>query len=206
MTTPVFPFDHVIDITQPLDENTILFPGDPPFRREQLMLLDRGEPANMAAVSFCLHSGTHLDAPYHILNDGARLHELDPRRFFGPVLVLAATGEAVTVSDLEGRGIAAGMSVICRTKRSDGSFAFMTAAAAEYLSSLEVNIVGTDALSPDPYDDFTLPVHRILLSRGQLILENCRLDDVEPGFYTLVVAPLPITGGDGSPVRAFLLS
>jgi arylformamidase len=205
MNSPAFPYSTLIDITHPLDEQTTLFSGDPPFTREHLMRLENGDPANMLAVSFCLHSGTHLDAPYHILNDGKRLHEIEPRRFVGPALVLPCSNRTVTVADLEGKGIEAGMSVLLKTNQGDGSFAFLSTEAAEYVVSLGVNIVGTDALSPEPYDDMTLPVHHILLSREVLILENCNLSAVEAGFYTLIVAPLFITDGDGSPVRAFLL-
>jgi arylformamidase len=198
-------FTNVIDITHPLDETTPVYPGDPPFKREQLLSIANGEIANMASVSFCLHTGTHLDAPYHVLPDGQRLHEIDPRRFISPALVLSGDTKIIEAAGLEDKGISSGMSVLFKTKRPDGSHAFFSLAAADYLASLCVNLVGTDALSPEPYDATTLPVHHILLSHDVLIVENLNLDNVAPGFYTLVVAPLFITNGDGSPVRALLL-
>ncbi len=203
--TPANAFTEVIDITNPLDERTTVYPGDPPFQREQILSLANGDIANMASVSFCLHTGTHIDAPYHVLPEGKRLHEIDARRFISPALVLLCETNVIDVAALKGRGISGGMSVLFKTKKSDGTPVFFTTDAADFLASLRVNIVGTDALSPDPYDSAALPVHHILLSHDVLIVENLRLDHVTPGAYTLVVAPLFITDGDGSPVRALLL-
>jgi arylformamidase len=198
-------FREFFDITHRLDERTPVFAGDAPFKRELVMRIADGDPANLAAVTFSLHTGTHMDAPYHVLSGARRLHEIDPRRFISKALVVACENDSVEITDFERENISEGMSVLCKTKHRDGTIAFFSPSAAEYLASLRINCIGVDALSPDPYEDMTLPVHRILFSQDIFIVENLKLDGIEPGCYTLIVTPLFITDGDGSPVRALLL-
>ena len=81
----------------------------------------------------------------------------------------------------------------------------MSPLAALRLAERGAMLVGTDATSIDPEDAEDLPVHRMLLSRGIMLLEGLSLAHVEPGDYRLVALPLRFRDLDASPVRAVLI-
>ena len=127
-------------------------------------------------------------------------------------MVMEAEGSRlITAAQCSGIGLHAGDAVLFKANASrpadaePNDFMAISVDAAEYLVSKGVNLVGIDALSIEHYHDPVFPVHRQLLGNGVLILEGLRLSAVPPGRYTLIVAPLLITDGDGAPARAFLL-
>jgi arylformamidase len=109
--------------------------------------------------------------------------------------------------------LAPGIAVLFRTRnapllaasRFTSDFCALARDAAELLVKARVGIVGIDYLSIERDDDPAFPVHSLLLSNDVLIAENLDLLPVAPGWYTLLLAPLRIEGGDGAPARAFLL-
>jgi arylformamidase len=76
--------------------------------------------------------------------------------------------------------------------------------AVPYLKKQGIRLIGLDVPSVDPIDSKTLPAHHALWEAGIHILEGAVLDNVEEGMYELIALPLPILGGDGSPVRAVI--
>jgi len=83
-------------------------------------------------------------------------------------------------------------------------FIGLSADAASYLVDLGVQVVGVDYLSVAPFRD-PVPIHKILLETGVLIIEGLDLSQVEPGEYTLLCLPLKIKGSDGAPARVMLM-
>ncbi|MDQ2653912.1 MAG: cyclase family protein, partial [Chloroflexota bacterium] len=77
------------DLTQPLDENTPRFPGDPAFRREPI---PGQAPWRVSQLTMSSHSGTHMDAPLHHIEDGASIDHIPLSRLTGVALVVDATG------------------------------------------------------------------------------------------------------------------
>ena len=89
----------IYDITQPLFA-CVVFPGDPAPQKQTLMEVDKGDVCNLTAFSMCAHNGTHVDAPYHFLNDGKKLDELPLETWIGEVFVADHEGD-VTKEDAE---------------------------------------------------------------------------------------------------------
>jgi len=147
------------------------------------------------------HLGTHVDAPAHVLRDGAAVGALSLHPFIGParVVVLPGNGE-VGPGSLPTRAIGEPR-VLFRTLGK----AFLSPLAAVRLAERGAILIGTDAASIDPEDAEDLPVHRALLSRRVALLEGLRLAHVEPGDYGLVAVPLAFETLDASPVRAVLI-
>jgi arylformamidase len=188
-----------------------VWPGDAPCCLAWTDHLAQGG-ANVAALGCSVHTGTHADGPYHVLDDGARIGDVPLDAFVGPAHVL----DASAVREIGAEWLAAHLPGTCerlllRTGAWDDPAAFpgawpaLTAAAAHLLVRRGVRLVGTDAPSPDAMDAHELPVHRILLGAGVAILENLLLDAIAPGGYELIALPLRLAEADASPVRAVLV-
>lgn len=147
------------------------------------------------------HVGTHVDAPSHVLPEGAAIGSLPLEAFVGPARVVALPGKGEIGPDaLPPRCLG-----IRRLLLQTAGQAFLSPLAALRLAERGAILVGTDALSVDPEDAADLPVHRTLLSRGVAVLENLDLSKVAPGDYRLIALPLFFRELDASPVRAILI-
>lgn len=147
------------------------------------------------------HLGTHADAPSHVLADGEPIGSSRLEAFLGPARVVDLPGRGEVGPDsLPSRSVGV-RRVLFRTR----GLAFLAPLAALRLAERGTILVGTDAMSVDPADAEDLPVHRTLLSRGVMLLENLNLEGIEPGDYGLVAVPLAFRDLDASPVRAVLI-
>jgi arylformamidase len=203
---------RIIDVSQPVGEGTAVWPGDQVCEVRWTMRRDDGASVNVAALTLSAHTGTHVDGPYHVDDDGERPEALPLEAFIGPAVVIDARGHDMLGSDaLDGVDIAADTRVLFRTRERfvpgefPTTFAAISPALAEELGRRRSPLVGTDAPSVDPFDSKTLEAHRILGRNRVAILENLVLDDVPPGKYTLVALPLRLREADSSPVRAVLI-
>ncbi|MBE3574259.1 MAG: cyclase family protein [Firmicutes bacterium] len=159
------------------------------------------------------HTGTHVDAPLHMMPGGSSIDQLSGPQLVGPgrVLDLTAVQDHIGRTDLEpyARVIQPGEFVLLKTANSPGPpfdphFVFLAEDGAAFLAGLGVRGVGIDALGIER-DQPGHPTHRILFQHGVTILEGLRLRHVPAGSYLLVAAPLLVAGGDAAPARVFLL-
>ncbi len=174
-------------------------------------------PANVSRMSGGMHTGTHLDAPLHFVEDGRGVEELDLRTLIGTAQVVEIYGrDAITDADLERAGLAAGVErVLFKTNNTrrgllhDPTFhrdyVGVAPSAARWLVAQGVLLVGIDYLSVGSYD-VNVETHRILLGAGVVIVEGLVLTDVPAGTYTLAALPPKVQGAEGSPCRAVLLA
>jgi arylformamidase len=201
------------DLTQPLNEHTPHFPGDPPFRREPIAGM---EPWQISRLSMSSHSGTHLDAPLHRIENGAEIDALPLSRLVGTALVVDATGLAenacIPVQVLEAfadRTWPGWIALIHtgwdRHWQDERYFRhpYLSVELAQRLVETGCGLVAIDALSVDSTADGGDAAHKILLGNDVLIAENLRgLDALAMGErYGVACLPLPMSGADGSPAR-----
>jgi kynurenine formamidase len=94
---------RVIDLSHRVDEDTQVYPGDPAVRLEPATTI-AADGVNVLNVHIGSHSGTHVDAPYHFVENGERIDTMDVRLFFGRAVVMDVRGkgprERITVEDL----------------------------------------------------------------------------------------------------------
>lgn len=162
-------------------------------------------------ISLDAHTGTHLDAPLHMLENGATIETIPLESLVGPARVLDFTHveDGITRADLEPCCIQAGEWLLFKTRNSfselfDFEFVYLKADGAQYLKEIGVKGVGTDALGIErAQPDYA--THRTLMGSDILILEGLRLKDVPAGNYYFVLAPLKLEGIEAAPARAFLL-
>ena len=201
----------LLDISQPVTPRTAGFPGDEPFSCGWTATLAAGAGVNVAWVKTSTHVGTHVDAPYHYDERGARVGAFDPEVFVGACVVDDAVGRAQldvdAVRGIELRGVPR---VLFKTRdRSDAErfhhdFPVPTEALVAHLAAAHVRLVGLDAPSFDRADSKGLPIHHALGRAGIANVENLVLDGVSPGRYELLAAPVRWVDLDAAPIRALL--
>ena len=182
------------DITQELLSCKV-FPEDPKPEKQTLRDMEKGDFYNLTAFSMCAHNGTHVDAPRHFLKNGKTIDQLPPETFVGDCYVAHHQGD-VTAEDARKlletgakRILIAGPATV--TEEAAGVFA-------------GILLIGNESQTVGP-EEAPVPVHKILLSAGTVLLEGVVLRDVPEGWYLLSAAPLNIAGADGAPCRAWLM-
>jgi arylformamidase len=202
------------DITYPLKPGIATWPGDPAMQLQPLLKLKCGDDVNTSLITLGSHTGTHVDAPAHVLPDGQATEFLPLEALLGPASVVDCRAcSQVSAADLQLLLPAGCRRLLIKTlvglaDQPDTIFPYspLTCDAANWLIDQQVLLVGLSSPSVDAYDSADLPVHRILLQAGIVIVERLALEDVPSGLYQLFCLPLPLIGADGAPVRAILVA
>ncbi|ENQ3105169.1 Kynurenine formamidase [Bacillus sp. 491mf] len=200
-----------IDISQPLNNDIATWPGDTPFSYEVSWTKEQSGSVNVGKISMSIHTGTHIDAPFHFDNDGKKVSDLDINVYVGPARIIDVTGhESIGAKELEKYDLKGVSRLLLRTLSKINSHVFpevipyLRADIVPYLHEKGVRLIGVDVPSVDPLDDKELAAHHELFKHGIHILENVVLENVQDGDYELIALPLSLTDADGSPVRAVL--
>lgn len=208
---------RIIDISLTITSDMLLWPTHSPPEFRQIESIVRGDNFNLTHCSLVVHTGTHVDAPYHCYSNGKGVEEVPLSALVGKAFVADFTrvSEFISVKDLqEIKEIDAIEILLCKTKNSqfrlmqkefDKSYVYVSAEAAKYLKKTSVRTLGVDYLSVERYGAIECPTHRILLNNGIVIIEGLNLRTVEPGFYRFYCLPLKFKGLDGAPARAVLI-
>ncbi len=203
----------IIDVSVPLSPELPTFPGDPPLRIEPTHRIADGEDYNLTQLTLGTHAGTHVDAPFHFLADGATVDALPLEILMGKARVVDLGGlDLVDRTDLEALDLREDLRVLLKTRNSgqlrqqafQEDHVYLTPDAAVYLSQVGIKLVGFDYLSIEKFGSRDYAAHKALLGAGVVIVEGLDLSDVEPGEYDMTCLPLRIAGGDGSPARVVL--
>ena len=210
---------HVIDLTYPLAPDMPVYPGSPEPEIRTLASFGR-DGFRERLLTLCSHTGTHVDAPSHLLAQGKTLDQFPIDHFMGTGLCIDASeksGGSIPWSFLQPHEedlavcdfllLRTGWGQHWRTPRYFRDYPVLTVAAARRLAQLNLKGFGVDAISVDPADTTDYPVHRTLLQNDLLIIENlARLDRLPKGrFGRLVCLPLHLTDADGAPARVAAL-
>lgn len=207
-------YKRIMDISRSIYPGMVKWPGDQGFEVNRECTLEKGNVCNLSSVRMSVHTGTHVDAPFHFIAGGTTVAELDLSRFIGVARVFEINVQlCITGSDIEQLPIKENDIVLFKTSNSlipyDGEFhkdyVYMDVSAAKYLIDKRIKAVGVDYLSIDGFYTEDYAVHKLLLSKGVGIIEGLMLKDVAEGSYFLSCLPLKLEGADGSPVRAVLL-
>lgn len=207
----------IFDISLTISPNLPVWPGDPAIELEQIESMDRGAHANVSRLSAGVHTGTHVDAPHHFLNDGRTVDQLPLDVLTGPCYVVQLPDgvEALTSEALDGISLPDGVKrILFGTSNSriwsrgetrfQEDFVAVTKDGAEWLVEHGIQLVGVDYLSVAPYGE-SVPTHRVLLLAGVVVVEGLDLSVVPRGFYDLYCLPLKLLGADGAPARVVLV-
>ncbi len=205
------------DITLTISPDLVVWPGDPAVELARVQKIEEGASSNLSRINMGVHTGTHVDAPLHFLENGGTVENLDLKMLIGRAYVLHVddkvdliTPELLEKSDIPPRT----RRVLFRTRNSQlwakghkkfqEDFVSISPEAAEYLINKGVKLVGVDYLSVAPFGD-SVPTHETFLKAEVVIVEGLDLSAVSQGRYTLYCLPLKLADSEGAPARAVLV-
>jgi arylformamidase len=207
----------IYDISVEINPELPVWPGDHKLKLTRSQKLEAGDNANVSQMELGLHTGTHVDAPFHFLEQGVTLDKIALERLVGPVTVLEVPQEASILSGDVLAQLPADLiaeRVLFKTRNSSywsehphrfhKDFVAFDQSGADFMVEKGVRLVGIDYLSIAPFRQGKA-THEILLGAGVVILEGLDLSGVSQGEYQLYCLPLKIGGVEGAPVRAILV-
>jgi len=207
----------VIDLAHTMNEAIPVYPGTPrPMIRDATTIESGGFAEKLISIS--THTGTHIDAPAHIIPGSLTIDLIPVTRFLGPATVIGVEPRdahihkdvllpyAGVIRESEFVLLHTGWSKHWGTEEYFADFPVLSDDAALWLASFQLKGIGIDAISVDPVDALDLRNHKRMLSRGTLIIENLtNLESLPAKGFLFVCMPWKLQGGDGSPVRAYAM-
>ena len=200
-----------IDITMPIRNNMVHWPGDTDIVVKRINSIKDGNECNLTNISFSAHTSTHMDAPLHFIYNAGDISTLPFDAVIGRAKVIEIKdNKTIKPEELKLCNIEENDRLLFKTCNSliDWSmkdfisdYVFLSTEAAEYLVEKKVKTIGIDYLSIAGLNN-TDEVHKILLSSEIWIIEGLVLNEVTEGLYDLICLPINIAGSDGAPARA----
>lgn len=181
-----------------------VFSGDSCPERNVLQTIETGSICNLTALSMCAHNGTHVDAPYHFLQNGKTIDQLDLNKLVGYCYVAKASGAVTEAVAKEIMEKAKAKDAEAAKRILIAGDAYVTLEAAKVFHAENVDLVGNESQTVGPLDG-PAQVHYELLGAEVVLLEGIRLEGIEEGVYLLNAAPLNLGQADGAPCRAILI-
>jgi arylformamidase len=208
----------ILDLTREVRNETRVFPGSPLPKFITWTKMDVHN-YDSEVIFMSTHTGTHMDAPSHFASNASSIDKISVNRFISNAILIKikkGSNQLITTSELESSDIRImdGDSIVFSTSwenEVDKDYFFsdspgLSEDAAKYLINKKVNAVCIDSPSIDRGSDNNFPVHKILLSREILVVENlCNLNKLKTQYFTLVMTPLKLSGASGSPIRAIAI-
>lgn len=203
---------RIHDITMELSHGMPVYKGKEENRPVlKTVKSHEADGVNESRIDMNLHTGTHIDAPLHMIKGGGTIETIDPHRFVTKCRVLDLTNVQgkISADNLIEKDIRPGDFVLLKTQNSfldilEGDFIYLDHSGAKYLRDIGVSGVGIDSLGIEraQHDHCT---HITLMEAGIVIIEGLRLAGVSEGEYFLSAAPLKIAGAEAAPARAVLI-
>lgn len=207
----------VIDLTQMISNDMPVFPGTAPARLEAANTIEK-DHFRETMFHITSHTGTHMDAPSHLFEEGTMLDELRAEQFVGKALVIDCrdlkAGDIIGMERVEAVGELAdqadfllfntGWDVNWDKADYFGDYPVVSMEICQYALESGKKGLGFDTIGIDPVSDMLLPRHRKLLgNRDIVIIENLtNLDKIGGGLFTFAALPLKYKDADGAPTRA----
>jgi arylformamidase len=208
----------IFDITLTITPDLPVWPGDLKVELARVKKMEEGSHDNLSQMRMGVHTGTHVDAPYHFVADGKKIDQVDLKQLIGPVQVVQIPDDVtlITAEVLKKAQIDTNIHrILFKTRNShcwlkenkvfEKDFVGISEDAARFLVDLKMIFVGLDYLSVAPFRN-SVPTHVTLLGAGMVLLEGADLSRVDPGRYTLYCLPLKLGATEGAPARVVLIS
>jgi kynurenine formamidase len=211
---------RVVDLSLAIDADTQVYPGDPHVRFAAAATIDK-DGFNLLSVEMGSQSGTNCDAPYHFLDGGARIDELDLSLFAGRGVIIDVRGKlprtSIQAADVQPYLDKVGPGTIVvfhtgwpayygTTEYFDHPFVGVDACRALLERGVKTFCLDTLNIDETPDDDHPgvgFPVHRFIAQVGGVVVENLTaLEQVDFTEPLITVFPLRLTGADGAPTHA----
>ncbi|MDA8195012.1 MAG: cyclase family protein [Thermaerobacter sp.] len=206
----------LVDLSVPWGPDVQPLDGHPRIRFEPVTTHEREGRSN-TRVEFSIHTGTHIDAPFHFFPEGKTIDQIPLAVFIGPAIAVDVTRfgsprQAITLDNLFAAGIAdvalSGIRLLLRTDWATQHWnqpdlytknPYLAQDAAQWLANQGIAALGLDFAVDS---EFPYPNHYVFLGKEILLMENLiNLDRLGSRPFTLMALPLRVVGGDGGPAR-----
>jgi arylformamidase len=177
-----------------------------------------GAPSNVTRWLIGSHTGTHIDAPRHFIEDGATVEQLPLEMFVGRTRVMDLThigDRTITAEDIQSKGLDGVTRVLFRTTNSDKritkkefskDWVGVAPCAAQLLVDAGVQLVGIDYVTVEaPEHSVEWPTHHILCGNNVIILEGAKVGEIPDGEYFMCCLPMRLKGSEGAATRTILI-
>lgn len=205
----------LFDLTHPISPGMPVYPGtEPPVfitgcSIDEIGFLEK-------KITLYSHTGTHIDAPAHLLKGHNTLDMLAIEHFYGPAFLLNFadfTAKSIEIKELEPYRekiqaaefllLYTGWSRYWGSEKYFADYPVLSLEAAHWLSSFNLKGFGLDTISADTVDSQEYPVHKALLQKNIIIIENlANMVELPCRDFDFSCFPLSFADADGSPVRA----
>ena len=202
----------VIDLSHPIDNQTPLYPGTPP---NQIKTIATFATDGFRESQWLLsaHTATHIDTPSHILEHGFTLDAYEPGQFIGKGKVIPFNEEQLkrfigseNADSTDFLLLHSGWDERWGNDDYFNNYPLLPENLAGQIAKLDLKGIGIDAPSFDAPDSANLPIHRLILGEGLILIENLHnLRAILNQSFTFIALPLRISAGEASPVRAVAL-
>ncbi|MBQ7810730.1 MAG: cyclase family protein [Clostridia bacterium] len=176
-----------------------VYEGDPKPTLEYIKSVENGDDYNLSVLSTCMHTGTHVDSPFHYDSDGCKIEEMKLSVFYGKCTVVTIKG-ILTGKDMER------LLPYCKRRlllHGDGE-AFLSYSAAVVIADSDICLIGTDGISVSTgFDEYR--THMEFARANVAVLEGLNLAGIRDGEYTLCAFPVKVSGAEAAPCRAVLM-
>jgi kynurenine formamidase len=206
----------IVDLSHTIVTGMAQYPGDDPPPRLERKMTHAHDGVLSSAMTMGCHVGTHIDTPYHFLDDQPGLEALAVDRFCGRARVVEAIVNddpgALGLDILEHVDLERLDFLILRTgwERHWGTefyyarWPFLSPEFARTLTTAKLKGIGLDSPSVDAFDEHA--VHDLLAAAGMINVENlANLHALPTGSFQFMALPLKLAGTEASPVRAVAL-
>ncbi|MBH0156050.1 MULTISPECIES: cyclase family protein [Fictibacillus] len=199
----------IFDVSLPIFEGMPVYKNKPE-KQPEFNTAQNGHVTE-TRISMDVHTGTHVDAPLHMVPGGDTIETLPIEKLVRKAKVIDLTSSTgfISAEDLADKDIQKDDFVLFKTKNSwdtefNFEFIYVNSDAAKVLAEIGVAGVGIDALGVERAQE-NHPTHKQLFQNNIIIIEGLQLKDVPEGEYLMVAAPLKIRGLDASPARIVLI-
>jgi len=205
---------RLLDVSVLLAPGVATYPGNPEFDIQPVHRIAAGDSSNNSRLVMGTHTGTHVDAQKHFIDDRPGVDAMPLDLLIGRARVIDMPHRGgITAAHLEGAGLREDLRVLLRTPNSAlwnskqpfyPDYTHLTGDGAKFLVDQGVKVVGVDYLSVEQFHKPGHPAHHALLGAGVIVIEGLNLSDADPGLYEMYCLPLRIEGADGAPARVVL--
>lgn len=197
----------MIDISLPYRNKMATYLGDLPYEEYEYKSHEK-DGVHIMRIMMETHSGTHFDAPYHMLKDGRKADEIKLENFMGKASVITVDSNSIEPEDIPKKLESI---VLFHTKNSGmytsefrKDFVYLTSDGVAQLVERNIKLVGIDYLSIEQFGSKNFDAHKVLMKNNIIIVEGLYLANVPDGIYDFICLPLKMQF-DGAPCRAVLL-
>jgi arylformamidase len=211
---------NIVDLSRTISEDMPVYPGT-----EQPVITN---PCTIDGCGFAekkitlySHTGTHMDAPSHILTGAPCLEDLGVNHFIGSGVVIDLSRNAIENRSIELSDLTTFKDILERKEyillhtgwgRYWGEdeyfkgYPVLTSDAAIWLAEFNLKGIGIDMISIDPPDSLDMLIHKIFLCKNTTVIENLsNMTELIGRDFTFCCFPLKLKNSDGSPVRALAI-